>query len=72
MHFMARIVDSTPEYIQHALVQTPALDLAESLIHPLRILISKLRRIGEPDFPDMMSQIRPNPRYLLKHVSVSF
>ncbi len=71
MHFMARIVNSAPKCIQHTLVQTPALNLAQPLIHPLRILISKLRRISKSNFPDMMSQIRPDPRYLLKHVSVS-
>jgi hypothetical protein len=39
---------------------------AQPGIHSLRILIPKVGRIVEPNLPEMLSQIRPNPGYVLQ------
>lgn len=65
---VARIVHSTAKRIKNTPVYACSAMFAKLIIHSFRILISKFRRIVEPDLPKMPSQIRPNPRYVLQWI----
>jgi hypothetical protein len=64
--FVARIVYSTAKCIENTPVYASSLVLAQLSIHSFRILIPKLRRIIKSNLPEMPSQIRPNPGYVLQ------
>jgi hypothetical protein len=65
---VTRIVYCTAKSIENASVDASSMMLAQSSIHSLRVLVSKLGRIVESYIPQMPSQIRPNPGYVLKQI----